>query len=97
MKTVKKKSKFKHAVYLILALAMLIYALPLISFDSGEIWVSVFGAVWAAFAFLVIGAHLHFILGVNEEKQRALDAVRREKVREWQAKWTGEGKQGQSL
>lgn len=97
MKTVKKKSKIKHVVYLILALAMLVYALPMISFKPGAGWVSVFGAVWAAFAFLVIGAHLHFILGVNEEKQRALDAVRRAKLREWQSKWMEEGKQGQGM
>lgn len=97
MKTVKKKSKLKHVVYLVLALAMLVYALPMISFEPGAGFVSLFGAVWAAFAFLVIGAHLHFILGVNEEKQRALDAVRRAKLREWQNKWSEDGKQGQSM
>ncbi|MNJ47574.1 hypothetical protein [Paenibacillus bouchesdurhonensis] len=85
IKKEKKRSKWKHAVYLILSLGMLIYALPLISFDSGAGWMSLFGAVWAAFAFMVIGAHLHFLLGVNEEKQRALEAVRRAKLREWQS------------
>lgn len=97
MNTLKKKSKFKHALYLILALAMLVYALPLISFQPGAGWISLFGAVWAGFAFLVIGAHLHFILGVNEDKQRALDAIRLEKYKEWQVKWLEEGKRGQSL
>lgn len=82
-----RRSKVKHAVYLVLALAMLVYALPLISFEPGAGWVSVFGAVWAGFAFLVIGAHLHFLLGVNEEKQRALESVRRAKYKEWQLKW----------
>ncbi|MNI23602.1 hypothetical protein D3C73_771960 [compost metagenome] len=97
MKTVKKKSKWKHVVYLILALAMLVYALPMISFDPGAGLVSVFGMVWSAFAFLVIGAHLHFLLGVNEEKQRALDAARRAKVREWELKWQEDGKRRHSL
>ncbi|MNJ66743.1 hypothetical protein D3C77_628430 [compost metagenome] len=83
---------------MILALGMLVYALPLISFNPGAGWLSLFGIVWAAFAFLVIGAHLHFLLGVNEEKQRALEAVRRAKLREWQGKlhkeqWPAEGKQ----
>lgn len=86
MKTVKKPSKLKHAVYLILALAMLVYALPMITFNSGATFVSIFGIVWAAFAFLVIGAHLYYLLGVNEEKERALDAIRREKARQWQHK-----------
>lgn len=83
----KKKSKWRHALYLVAALGMLVYALPLISLDPGAGWISVFGIVWAAFAFLVIGAHLHFLLGVDEEKQRALEAVRRAKFRQWQAKW----------
>ncbi|AZK49144.1 hypothetical protein EIM92_19640 [Paenibacillus lentus] len=99
IKKEKKRSKWKHAIYLILALGMLIYALPLISFDPGAGWMSLFGAVWAAFAFMVVGAHLHFLLGVNEEKQRALEAVRRAKLRDWQSKllkkdWQVESKQG---
>lgn len=83
-----RTSKWKHVIYLLVALAMLIYALPLISFTPGAGWVSVFGMVWAAFAFLVIGAHLHFILGVDAEKQRALDQVRKAKLNEWQRKWS---------
>lgn len=96
MKMVKKTSKWKHVVYLILALAMLVNALPLISFEPGAGWISLFGVVWAGFAFLVIGAHLHFILGVNEEKQRELDKIRRAKYREWELKWQKEGKHGES-
>ncbi|AZS16517.1 hypothetical protein [Paenibacillus lutimineralis] len=97
MKVVKKKSKWKHAVYLILALAMLVYAIPLIKFQPGGDFVSWFGMVWAAFALLVIGAHLHFLLGVNEEKQRALDAVRRAKLSEWQSKWSTTERQNHSM
>ncbi|WMT39566.1 hypothetical protein RE628_19445 [Paenibacillus sp. D2_2] len=97
MKVVKKKSKWKHAVYLILALAMLVYAIPLIKFQPGRDLVSWFGIVWAAFALLVIGAHLHFLLGVNEEKQRTLDAARRAKLSEWQNKWGVEERQNHSM
>ncbi|GIP20925.1 MULTISPECIES: hypothetical protein [Paenibacillus] len=82
-----KPSKWKHIIYLVIALGMLVYALPMISFSPGAGWVSAFGMVWAAFAFLVIGAHLHFILGVDAEKQRALEQVRRAKLNEWQRKW----------
>lgn len=97
MKVVKKKSKWKHAVYLILALAMLVYAIPLIKFQPGGNFVSWFGIVWAAFALLIIGAHLHFLLGVNEEKQRALDAARRAKLTEWQGKWGTTERQNHSM
>ncbi|GAA0133684.1 hypothetical protein YSY43_05240 [Paenibacillus sp. YSY-4.3] len=99
IKKEKKRNKWKHAIYLILALGMLIYALPLISFDPGAGWLSIFGIVWAAFAFMVVGAHLHFLLGVSDEKQRSLEAVRRAKLREWQSRlqkkeWPAESKQG---
>lgn len=97
MKTVKKPNKLKHFMYLIIALAMLVYALPMISFEPGAGWISAFGAVWALFAFLVIGAHLHFILGVNEEKQQKLEEVRRAKYREWESKWLKEDKQKQGM
>ncbi|MBP2002546.1 hypothetical protein J2Z69_003632 [Paenibacillus shirakamiensis] len=84
----KRTSKGKHVLYLIAALGMLMYALPLISIRPEAGWVSIFGWVWAAFAFLVIGAHLHFLLGVDADKQRALDQVRKAKLQEWQKKWS---------
>ncbi|BFH64467.1 MULTISPECIES: hypothetical protein [Paenibacillus] len=83
----KKRNKFKHFLYLILALAMLVYALPLISFKEGWSWASAFGVAWSLFAFLVIGAHLHYLLGVDEEKQKTLERIRAAKLREWQLKW----------
>ncbi|WP_433943873.1 hypothetical protein [Paenibacillus sp. SN-8-1] len=92
-----RQSKWKNIMYLLIALAMLIYALPMISFKPGAGLVSVFGMVWAAFAFLVIGAHLYFLLGVDAEKQRALDQIRKAKLMEWQRKWTREKEEGQGL
>ncbi|NMO95505.1 hypothetical protein [Paenibacillus lemnae] len=91
--TVKKKSKFKHLVYLIVALGMLIYALPSISFSGGFSWTALFGAVWAGFALLVIASHLHILIGVDDAKQKALDEIRREKMKQWQLKWPEEPKQ----
>jgi hypothetical protein len=82
----KKRNKFKHVIYLVLALAMLLYALPKLSLANGPSWVFGFGVVWSAFAFLVIAAHLHFIIGVDEEKQKRLEAVRKEKIAQW-GKW----------
>ncbi|RUT29521.1 hypothetical protein EJP77_14165 [Paenibacillus zeisoli] len=92
-----RQSKWKNVIYMLIALAMLIYALPMISFKPGAGWVSVFGMVWAAFAFLIIGAHLHFLLGVDAEKQRALDQIRKAKLMDWQRKWAGEKKESQGL
>lgn len=88
----KKKNKFKHTAYLLVALGMLIYALPSISFSGGFSWVSLFGAVWAGFALLVIGSHLYYLIGVDEAKQKALDAIRKEELSQWELKWPEEQK-----
>ncbi|MDQ0191810.1 hypothetical protein [Paenibacillus wynnii] len=87
----KKRNKFKHFVYLLLALAMLLYALPKLSLGVESGFVFGFGIAWCSFAFLVIAAHLHFILGVDEEKTKRLEAVRKAKLDRWQGKWKEEG------
>ncbi|MGN7358159.1 hypothetical protein ACTHPF_14985 [Paenibacillus sp. SAF-054] len=91
----KKRKKFKHFLYLIVALAMLVYALPMISFSGGWSWTSAFGGAWALFAFLVIGAHLHYLLGVDEEKQKSLDRIKAAKLRQLQMKWPEEPQRSQ--
>lgn len=92
-----KKGKFKNLLYMLLALGMLLYAIPNLSFSPGNGWVSVFGLVWVMFAFLVIGAHLHFILGVDEEKKKALDQVRAAKLAQWQLKWPEKSEKSKSV
>ncbi|KKO53017.1 hypothetical protein XI25_16990 [Paenibacillus sp. DMB20] len=71
---------------------MLVYALPSISFAGGFSWAALFGAVWAGFALLVIASHLHILIGVDEAKQKALDEIRKEKIKQWQLKWPEERK-----
>ena len=93
----KKRRKFVHVLYMLLALAMLLYALPMITFSSGDIWISVFGVVWVLFAFLVIAAHWHVILGVDEEKKKALERIRQAKFQQWQMKWSQETERSESL
>lgn len=50
-----------------------------------------------AFSLLIVGAHLHFILGVDEEKKRALEAVRRAKLRQWEMKLLDKQEQRKSV
>ncbi|MFC9707618.1 hypothetical protein ACFTRD_05590 [Paenibacillus sp. NPDC056933] len=94
---VKRLKKAKHVIYLLIALSMLIIALPRISFAGGMDWVTVFGIVWVLFSLLIVGAHLHFILGVDEEKKRALEAVRRAKLRQWEMKLLDKQEQSKSV
>ncbi|OAX49939.1 hypothetical protein [Paenibacillus sp. AD87] len=94
---VKRLKKAKHVIYLVIALSMLVIALPRISFAGGMAWVNIFGIVWVLFSLLIIGAHLHFILGVDEEKKRALEAVRRAKLRQWEMKLVDKQEQSKSV
>jgi hypothetical protein len=35
---------------------------------------------------------LHFIIGVDEEKQKRLESVRKHKLEQWQGKWNEESR-----
>ncbi|MGM1019683.1 MAG: hypothetical protein ACQEXV_03815 [Bacillota bacterium] len=89
--------KWKHGLYTLIALAMVLTALPRISLTGGLNWVNGFGVVWVLFALLVIGANLHFLLGVDEEKRKTLERVRRAKMKQWQMKWDKEADKGSTL
>ncbi len=94
---VKRLKKAKHVIYLLIALSMLVIALPRISFAGGMDWVNIFGIVWVLFSLLIVGAHLHFILGVDEEKKRALEAIRRAKLRQWEMKLLDKQERSESV
>ncbi|PYI57082.1 hypothetical protein [Paenibacillus flagellatus] len=66
----------KSVLYMSLALGMLIYAVPRLDIGGGWTMPTVFGIVWIAFALLVVAAHLHRLLGVDEETKRELARVR---------------------
>ncbi|WP_211746809.1 hypothetical protein [Paenibacillus sp. Marseille-Q4541] len=89
-----KLSKAKHVIYMLIAGGMILYALPNLSFTG---WNAAFSATWLGFALLVIGANLHFILGVDEEKKKALDRVRRSKLRQWELKWSDDKESGKKV
>jgi hypothetical protein len=94
---VKRLKKTKHVIYLLIALSMLVIALPRISFAGGMDWVNIFGIVWVLFSLLIVGAHLHFILGVDEEKKRGLEAIRRAKLRQWEMKLLDKQERSESV
>ncbi|MGW9530195.1 hypothetical protein ACWHAM_21065 [Paenibacillus terrae] len=89
--------KWKHGLYTLIALAMVLTALPRISLTGGLNWVNGFGIVWVLFALLVIGANLHFLLGVDEEKRKTLERARRAQMKQWQMKWDKEADKGSTL
>lgn len=69
--------EWKSIIYMSVALGLLIYAVPRLSIGHGFTLPTVFGIVWIGFALLVVAAHLHRILGVDEETKRELARVRK--------------------
>ena len=72
----------KNVVLLSFALGMMIYAVPRIHIGDGWTLPTIFGLVWLGFALLVVAAHLHEILGVDEERRRQMNRIKR--LRRWQ-------------
>jgi hypothetical protein len=69
--------EWKSVAYMSLALGMLIYAVPRLEIGQGFSFPTVFGIVWIGFALLVVAAHLHRILGVDEETKKEMERVRK--------------------
>jgi hypothetical protein len=72
----------KNIVFLGLALGMLVYAVPRLDIGGGWDLPAVAGIAWICFALLIIAAHLHEILGVDEEMRRELRKIKH--MKRWQ-------------
>lgn len=80
----------KPVIWMGLALGMLAYAVPRLELGSGWTAANAFGIAWIAFALLVVAAHLHELLGVEEEKKRELLKVKR--MKRWQLEQLVQGR-----
>lgn len=80
----------KNVVYMSLALGMLFYAVPRLEMGHGFTAPTIFGIVWIAFALLIVAAHLHEILGVDEETRKELSRI--DRMKKWQAEQMLSGK-----
>jgi len=72
----------KNVVFMSLALGMLIYSVPQLDFRNGSTMATVFSVIWAVLSLLVVAAHLHQILGVDEETRKELRRINR--MKKWQ-------------
>lgn len=86
----KKVKDFSNLLYLIMAVGMLMYAIPRLEVGNGFTLPTVFSIVWILFALLIIGAQLHYILGVDEETRKELVKVKH--MKRWQMQQAFEGK-----
>ncbi|MCZ8513434.1 hypothetical protein O9H85_13540 [Paenibacillus filicis] len=80
----------KPVLFMALTLGMLIYAVPRLDIGQGWTAANVFGIGWIAFALLVVAAHLHELLGVEEETKRQLLKVKR--LKRWQQEQSALGR-----
>ncbi|TBL75175.1 hypothetical protein [Paenibacillus thalictri] len=83
----------KHIVYMAIALGMLFYAIPKLDIGQGMTLPTVFGVIWICFALLIIAAHLHEILGVDEEARKEHSRIKR--MKKWQLEQLIRGKRKQ--
>ncbi len=80
----------KNVIYMSAALGMLFYSVPQLEIGQDITLPTVFGIGWICLALLVIAAHLHQILGVDEEKRQELVRVKR--MKRWQMEQMLRGK-----
>ncbi len=72
--------KWKHGIYLLAALGMLLYALPRLELGSPWSFATVFGVLWSALALLVIAANLRVLMSDRERERRRVAAIRRQRA-----------------
>ncbi|MBP1993269.1 hypothetical protein [Paenibacillus eucommiae] len=80
----------KHVILMGATVGMLFYLLPKLEFDIGFTAPAIFAIVWTCLALLVVAAHLHELLGVNDEKRQ--DFKRIKAVKRWQLEQMLQGK-----
>jgi hypothetical protein len=72
----------KPVILMSITLGMLFYSLPELEIRAELTLPTVFAFVWITMSLLVVAAHLHEILGVDEEQRQELNRVKR--MKKWQ-------------
>ncbi|MCS7463621.1 hypothetical protein N0M98_26295 [Paenibacillus doosanensis] len=80
----------KNIIYLGLALGMLFYAVPRLAMSSEATLQTAFSVLWIVFALMIIAAHLHELIGVDEESKQETAKVKR--MKKWQLEQMVQGK-----
>jgi hypothetical protein len=81
---------FKNVIYMSVALGMLFYAVPRLDIGQGITVPTIFGILWICLALVIVAAHLHEILGVDEEIRREQSRINR--MKKWQIEQSLRGK-----
>ncbi|WP_134699886.1 hypothetical protein [Ammoniphilus sp. YIM 78166] len=65
--------KFRALSCLVFALCLIFYAVPRLPVQGISQLATGFSLVWIAFAFLVIGSNLYFVMGTERQKTKRRD------------------------
>jgi len=79
--------KGRHVLYLLIALAMLVYAFPRLELNAPWSLMSVFGLVWILFSLIIITSHVNALF-MNDERRKELARIKRAKAVLWEQKLT---------
>jgi hypothetical protein len=71
-----KMDTSKNKVYFVMAIAMLVYAVPRLQIGQGWTLPTIFSIVWLFFALIIIAAHLHSIFKVEKDEEEALNQIK---------------------
>lgn len=85
-----KLRKKRTIVYLGIALIMLGYAVPRLPIGGGWTPESIFSVAWVGMALLIIAAHLHAWIGVNDKVEQDIQAIKRYKYWRLHQQWAGQ-------
>lgn len=70
---------FKNILGLSTAAGLLIFAVPRLEAGQGFTAPTIFAILWIGIVLLIIAAHLHELMGVDEETRQELEKVKRYK------------------
>lgn len=71
--------KKRTVIYFLLAICMLVYAVPQLSIGNGWTVETVFGISWLCMSLLVIAAQLYELFGVDQKTEEELRRIKRYK------------------
>ncbi|MFD0962259.1 hypothetical protein [Paenibacillus chungangensis] len=77
----------KHTVYLLMATAMIFYAMPHLELGGPLRVENLFWFIWLSFSVLAVGANVNVLL-MSEEKRKELVRVKRAKALAWERRIT---------
>lgn len=66
----------RNIIYLSMAIGLIIYAVPQLEMGQGLTLPTIFSIAWIGIILLIVAAHLHQLIGVDEEAKQELARIK---------------------